>query len=567
MARLLVGFALLALLVFTSEVSAGVAVTRHNLSVSGPGTLKASSEEEICIFCHIPHNARPSGPLWNRDDPGSYYTPYRSSTVAARPGQPTGASILCLSCHDGTVALGEVASRDTPIAFTGSISTMPSGPGLLGTDLSDDHPISFAYATAAAAKGGELVPAAELTGPVKLDGNGQLQCTACHDPHDDSNGKFLTVPNRGGALCTTCHRKAGWNQSSHNLSTGTWDGVAPDPWPDSDWSTVADNACRNCHRPHSAEGAERLLVRAQEQGNCLACHNGHVAETDVDAAFLKPSHHPVGLDADAHSPVEPAVVEARHVACSDCHNPHAASALAGVVPGALAGVRGVSIAGIEVDPVNYEYEICFRCHADSFNKPPARTTRQLEQTNVRLEFDTGNPSYHPVAGAGTNPDVPSLLPPYTVNSVIRCTDCHGDDGGEMNPAVANAPHGSNYAPILRQRYETADNTAESPSSYALCYSCHDRDSILSGRSFKAHPRHVVQARTPCNVCHDPHGVSNLQGNAINSSKLVNFDTAVVGPNANGELRYESTGRFAGACYLNCHGSEHSPKTYGPRSGG
>src|SRR4051794_31953197 len=79
--------------------------TKHNLSVSGPGTIKAATETEICKFCHTPHNATPAKPLWNRSTPGTLYTPYTSSTLDATVGQPDGTSILCLSCHDGTIAL------------------------------------------------------------------------------------------------------------------------------------------------------------------------------------------------------------------------------------------------------------------------------------------------------------------------------------------------------------------------------------------------------------------------------------------------------------------------------
>ncbi|MCD4710717.1 MAG: hypothetical protein K8R52_07720, partial [Bacteroidales bacterium] len=53
--------------------------TVHNLSVTGSGDVKAISESEICIFCHTPHNSRPSSPLWNKDDPGYTYTLYHSS--------------------------------------------------------------------------------------------------------------------------------------------------------------------------------------------------------------------------------------------------------------------------------------------------------------------------------------------------------------------------------------------------------------------------------------------------------------------------------------------------------
>ena len=63
--------------------------------------------------------------------------------------------------------------------------------------------------------------------------------------------------------------------------------------------------------------------------------------------------------------------------------------------------------------------------------------------------------------------------------MIYCTTCHADDEGG-----SRGPHGSSFAPILKQRYETADNTPESYDNYALCYQCHDRTSILRDASFR-----------------------------------------------------------------------------------
>src|SRR3954451_17667369 len=89
--------------------------SKHNLSVSGPGDIKSATETEICIFCHTPHRGTGETPLWNHALSSATYTPYTSSTIKAAVGQPTGASKLCLSCHDGTVALGLVNSRSGPI--------------------------------------------------------------------------------------------------------------------------------------------------------------------------------------------------------------------------------------------------------------------------------------------------------------------------------------------------------------------------------------------------------------------------------------------------------------------
>ena len=189
-------------LMFMSEspLAQSIVNSVHNLSVSGPGNIKADSESEICIFCHTPHNSSPRTPLWNKQETGIIYTLYSSSTMQSAPGQPDGTSILCLSCHDGTIALGNVLSRDIDIEFSGGITVMPDGTTNLMTDLSDDHPVSLLYNSSVAASDGELVDPAGLTGPVKLR-NEKMQCTSCHDPHNDMLGKFLVVSNQYSDLC------------------------------------------------------------------------------------------------------------------------------------------------------------------------------------------------------------------------------------------------------------------------------------------------------------------------------------------------------------------------------
>jgi predicted CXXCH cytochrome family protein len=471
---------------------------------------------------------------------------------------------MCLSCHDGTIALGEVLSRKAAIAMSGGATTMPAGAGRLGTDLSDDHPVSIAYTSSLAAARGELANPATLTGRVRLDAAGRLQCTSCHDPHDDTNGKFLVMPNQASALCQSCHVKNYWPLSSHRLSTARWSGLAPNPWPHTGFTTVADNGCENCHRPHSAGGKKWLLNSAVEEDNCYSCHNGHVAPKNVQAEFTgKPSVHPVGSTTGVHDAAEPALVSGRHVECVDCHNPHASNTTNGALPGSLVGVRGIAISGTEANPATAEYQICFRCHADSTGKPAPRTVRQIAQTNTRLEFDTANPSYHPVAGPGRNANVPSLLAPWTVSSVMKCSDCHNNNAGPGAGATGPAgPHGSTFTPLLERQYVTTDRTPESAANYALCYKCHNRNIFLQdGGAFREHKKHIVDERTPCNVCHDPHGVSATQGNPTNNSKLVNFDTTVVTPSSSGRLQYISQGTNRGQCYLRCHGSNHNPFSY------
>ena len=272
---------------------AQVANTKHNLSITGPGTIKAQTETEICVFCHTPHHSNgPSRPLWNRADQGTTYTLYTSSTTKATIGKPDGTSLLCLSCHDGTVALGSVLSRPATISF-GAITTLPVGKTNLGTDLSDDHPISFHYTSQLATANGQLKDPLNITRPVQLDKSGEMQCTSCHDAHDNTNTKFLVASTQGSALCYSCHDKTYWSGSSHKTSTKTWNGSGNNPWFHTTYTTVADNACENCHKPHSAGGAARILNYQNEEDNCLNCHNGNVASTNVQTQFTKPYKHNV----------------------------------------------------------------------------------------------------------------------------------------------------------------------------------------------------------------------------------------------------------------------------------
>jgi predicted CXXCH cytochrome family protein len=533
--------------------------SKHNLSASGPGIVKAATESEICVFCHTPHGSSLEAPLWNRNSSGSIYTPYQSTTTKATVGQPTGASRVCLSCHDGTIALGMVRSRFATIPFQGGTATLPSGSTRLGTDLSDDHPVSFTYDSALAIADGQLKNPSTLVGAVRLDKNSQLQCTSCHDPHDNQFGQFLVQMNTASGLCLTCHDNTHWNNSSHATSAKTWNGHSTNPWPHTSEATVQDNACENCHKPHSAGTGQRLLNFSQEESNCYSCHNGNVAALNIQSEFNKASIHPILDTPHVHDPTEDPVNATRHVTCVDCHNPHASNsqkAQAPLASGPLTDVRGISASGVAVKSIANEYELCFRCHADSLRKGPARVTRQYVQTNTRLEFSLGSASFHPIMNMGKNSNVPSLIAPWNTSSTMYCIDCHNNDTGTSAGGTGpNGPHGSAYIPLLERRLELTDFQPESSASYALCYKCHSRTVILNNtQSFRYHKKHVSGEQAACTTCHDSHGVAN-------TTKLINFNTTYVRPSSGNRLEYIDNGNGHGSCYLTCHGQNHNPKSY------
>ena len=167
---------------------------------------------EICAPCHVPHNADMTvvnAPLWSHEVTTQTFVLYSSPTFdgSSTAGQPSGTSKLCLSCHDGTIALDNFAG------FVGGTNYIQD-PYNLGTDLSDSHPISFTYdTTLATADGGLFDPSTHnsgLGGTIADDllHQNKLECSSCHDVHDEAGVGFLLVKsNAGSALCLTCHDK------------------------------------------------------------------------------------------------------------------------------------------------------------------------------------------------------------------------------------------------------------------------------------------------------------------------------------------------------------------------
>jgi predicted CXXCH cytochrome family protein len=347
----------------------------------------------------------------------------------------------------------------------------------------------------------------------------------------------------------------GWETSIHSRSPATWNGQSVDPWPHSEELTVEANACGNCHTPHAAGMGERLLTFAGEEQNCLSCHNGNVASDNIAAEIVKLSAHEVGATVGIHDPTEDLVNAPRHVECADCHNPHAAQSevLPTGLSGSLREVAGISAAGTPVAAIQYEYELCYRCHADSLERGESLVIRQFPETNTRLEFDTGNPSYHPVVGAGRNLDVPSLIDPYQPSSVILCSDCHNNDTGPgAGSGGPNGPHGSAFPPILERRLDLVDSPGGVRPVADLCYKCHSSASILADESFSEHAKHIDKGIT-CTACHDSHGVRQ-------NTHLINFNLDAAAP-FSGRLEFVDTGRFSGTCTLTCHGTEHDGLSY------
>lgn len=205
--------------VFAGPASAAILDSKHDFSSDSANTTYAvAGEDRMCVFCHTPHNAELSVPLWNRSGGGSTFLLYTTSstlTSAVKVSAITtdNISYKCLSCHDGTVAIGSGVINGN-IGGAGDKISGATGVGRGTKSLTDDHPIGFDFSrvsangdtyiqdfTYATAAGMKFYKAGSLVN--------QMECASCHDVHGQAaeGTKFLRTSNNGSKLCLSCHIK------------------------------------------------------------------------------------------------------------------------------------------------------------------------------------------------------------------------------------------------------------------------------------------------------------------------------------------------------------------------
>ncbi|MCC6908547.1 MAG: hypothetical protein IT430_11435 [Phycisphaerales bacterium] len=178
------------------------------------------AQSQSCLPCHTSHNAAAieingysAGRLWNHALPAQnqVYTTYEGDLT--RDEALDSYSLLCMGCHDGTVALD---------AFGDGVGTQfISGDALVGTDLTAQHPVG-ASAVWPNPEPSYLNPRStwenqsfggDRMGRLRLmvvQGAEQsvVSCATCHEPHNrGGNDYLLRIDNTNSQMCLTCHSK------------------------------------------------------------------------------------------------------------------------------------------------------------------------------------------------------------------------------------------------------------------------------------------------------------------------------------------------------------------------
>jgi predicted CXXCH cytochrome family protein len=392
--RTILVMAMIALAAGLAAGQAGDVLGSHDMSPAS-GSPITGNLGSPCMYCHAPHSGLNGTagvlptPLWDQKLSNvTSYQNYTSTTMVnpTNPVVPLGSnSSLCLSCHDGTVAMGTL----TPYGKVSMTSSLAGTPADLGTNLQTTHPFNFITPLKAAADLWSSLSAVppytqDPTGAVKLI-NGNVECGSCHNPHVqyiDPNGNFLVInnsnPNSPSALCVSCHSTVpsgtgmGLTQARMRVGPATAAGNATSStsspqkgqrnllelWRDSihaiapnriatqaappgfarhigktplvSYSTVRTSGCLSCHTTHNA--APNSLLRGAQDQTCINCHSGGTnvsppaSNIYAEMAAPKISHSlPTTNGNNSHFATESDLLSRnRHATCVDCHNPHAA---------------------------------------------------------------------------------------------------------------------------------------------------------------------------------------------------------------------------------------------------
>jgi len=256
---------------------------------------------EVCVFCHTPHGGDSTAavPIWNRNLGGQTYKRYSTAgpdglgttTFDAQEAPVGSVSIACLSCHDGTQALDAMLNAPGSGSSWQTTGTTMTGGDIdtdgsletgivqnLGTDLSNDHPISMQY-------GGGGITSGNLTSTVDPDFTHQAGRDVSL-PDGTTYPVFLDE----GTIRGDTNRPVWWiergDRSKNPTGRDRTDVIFYSRQLSGGTTIEPFVECGSCHDPHNVENPTFLRVsngsldangdpdpNTAASGLCLTCHN------------------------------------------------------------------------------------------------------------------------------------------------------------------------------------------------------------------------------------------------------------------------------------------------------
>jgi hypothetical protein len=257
----------------------GLGGTPHDFTSTGTGDLHdpTAGNEGLCTFCHTPHKAQTTLLLWNHQMSGSTFTWDVTATTAGTPlptnlnGAYGGVSTKCLSCHDGTVAVGDIAwYKEQPWVMGGSgpmgnVGPITSALGGQASNLSLGSPGEFLIANGAGA--------GNMAGnhPIGIPFPFGAVANVYNNITSGAEAKTLATDWQPNPLLSAVanirlfHNQPG--SSTYSAIQSTYTG------------TDVGIECSSCHDPHNKQSVDDLFLRGKIAGSaqsdgyiCEQCH-------------------------------------------------------------------------------------------------------------------------------------------------------------------------------------------------------------------------------------------------------------------------------------------------------
>ncbi len=296
------------------------------------------------------------------------------------------------------------------------------------------------------------------------------QCLSCHNPHGGATAKFLRGKTTSD-LCRTCHQDVIANKMHIH-------------------GPVAAGACEACHKAHSSPNKNLLVATGRDL--CFSCHT----EMRTQLASVKFKH------------------KALEQECTNCHDPHASNYTMQIKQPPLQlctschkDVKQVAIdSKVKHDAVT-KGQACLNCHTPH----GGNLAMLMKAEQIKICLKCHDQPIKPEDGGPVVASVSEILNPKLVKhgpvTEGSCDGCH-------------SPHGSQQTRLLKKPYPEAFYQSFELDKYALCFSCHDKELVLTQKTTgltnfrngdtNLHYLHVNKSDRgrSCRACHAVHASDN-----------------------------------------------------------
>lgn len=346
-------------------------------------------------------------------------------------------------------------------------------------------------------------------------------CLSCHDPHGSTTPQMLRGE-RYADTCASCHKDMTGHDRVHGPASIGACGACHQPHSSSRpklLNAEGRDLCLKCHVRTGMELDARSVVHAPALGDCRVCHDPHATDhrsllVDDTAKLCTACHQDVAHTMETATTQHAAVTTKR--GCTNCHAAHASD----------------HASLLKDEPK----QLCLECHNQPIPMPDG-----TKLTDMKKLLETGKSLHGAVTQRG-------------------CIECHEIHGGGHRRLLTNEYPSELYYPFKE-------------SSYALCFSCHDKQLVMEPKGTATgfrngpdnlHFAHVNRDKKgrSCKVCHDAH--------AANHERHIR-DNVSYGPGGwKLPIRYESLpegGRCGGACHASYEYNRVTPVVYPARPAG